>query len=678
MITPLLTGALCVGGSTSGVYFPNGSGNSNGLTENFSTTAFSQLKMFDANNGWALTPSSVLKTTDGGKNWTDVTPLDWEPKATESGTPSSPGVISSIVSADFLDADHAWIVAESQLSQQAISSAETAAANMNATASAATSTPTINASSSSDGSISVFVRSTVDGGKTWMTSNPIVVSNLSEVSQPVFIDEHEGWLELQTFNSSSSYDNLIYHTLDGGITWSIAVPPNPFVPPEKNQLSGINAFPLCEDPTKVTTSENACTGSIDSNVQGCTLNQSFPDTDVFSTFGQQSNATSLDVEEARSDGLLGLNFTSTVNAVGVPGGAPNQGPDSAIIVSPPVLTQSGTSSTSGILPVQMEADPDGNGAGYFFLHLFKLTLSTQGSSATDLSPTSSFAISSVSGQHVLSAVDMNHIYVIGQAYTNGTYGDWNLYEFNGSNWVVIPGHADASIPSTQGTSFIGVSTANLDFISDTEGWATSGSNLYHITIANDTATWSLVNSSTTITRTPGAVVPAPTSAPPCAGSATSTGITDASVAPGNLPMSLFNTLPTVEHTWYSAPNNDPPGYDSYPHAKGTGTYASPITFAIADDSQTFHQGEEIYIPELEKYFYAEDTCAACAQDIADGRPDHIDLWVGDLSSQCADNIKVPSTIYSSSSDPEPVHYLVVSSSDTASQNYTVNTQPFSC
>ncbi|HTI15394.1 MAG TPA: hypothetical protein VL461_12670 [Dictyobacter sp.] len=140
----------------------------------------------------------------------------------------------------------------------------------------------------------------------------------------------------------------------------------------------------------------------------------------------------------------------------------------------------------------------------------------------------------------------------------------------------------------------------------------------------------------------------------------------------NLPMSLFNTLPTVQHTWYSAPNNDPPGYDSYAHAKGDGTYASPITFAIADNSSTFHQGEEIYIPELEKYFYAEDTCSACAQD------GHIDLWTGDISSQCADNITVPPTIYSSSTDPEPVHYLAVTASDTADQNYTVNTQAFTC
>jgi 3D (Asp-Asp-Asp) domain-containing protein len=145
-----------------------------------------------------------------------------------------------------------------------------------------------------------------------------------------------------------------------------------------------------------------------------------------------------------------------------------------------------------------------------------------------------------------------------------------------------------------------------------------------------------------------------------------------------MPLSVFQNLPTDTHTWYSAPNNDPPGYDSYPHAKGTGTYANPVTFAIADDSKTFSQGTIIYIPELEKYFFAEDTCAACADDLAQGHQDHIDLWVGDLSSDCADNIHVPATMYSQSSDPEPIHYLIVSSSDTADQNYTVNQAPFTC
>ena len=85
-----------------------------------------------------------------------------------------------------------------------------------------------------------------------------------------------------------------------------------------------------------------------------------------------------------------------------------------------------------------------------------------------------------------------------------------------------------------------------------------------------------------------------------------------------------------------------------------------------------------YIPELEKYFYAEDTCAACQQDLDQGHQDHIDLWTGEISNSCAINIKVPPTIYSKDTDPEPIHYLIVSKDDVADQNYTVNTSPFTC
>src|ERR1700687_383626 len=34
------------------------------------------IRMLDTRNGWALTASSVLKTTDGGLSWQDVTPAN--------------------------------------------------------------------------------------------------------------------------------------------------------------------------------------------------------------------------------------------------------------------------------------------------------------------------------------------------------------------------------------------------------------------------------------------------------------------------------------------------------------------------------------------------------------------------------------------------------------------------
>src|SRR5689334_3246815 len=71
MSVPLLIGASCSDGVTG----------SNSTTSNITSSSFggiSQLKMLDANNGWATTSSAVLKTSDGGQQWTDVTPADWE------------------------------------------------------------------------------------------------------------------------------------------------------------------------------------------------------------------------------------------------------------------------------------------------------------------------------------------------------------------------------------------------------------------------------------------------------------------------------------------------------------------------------------------------------------------------------------------------------------------------
>ena len=348
--------------------------------------------------------------------------------------------------------------------------------------------------------------------------------------------------------------------------------------------------------------------------------------------------------------------------------------------------------------MQIQSDPDGDDPSHYFLHLYQVqVLPSDGEDfISSLGPTSSFAVSVSAALHPVSALDSTHIFTIGQSYSKGTYGNWNLYEFNGKQWNPLTSQIDATIPAPDAgdqPDFFGPALDNLDFLSPTQGWATNGGNFYHIAIANGVATWSQVYPAATTTppanpatpslqiitppRTPGATLNAPANPGPCDPN-TNNNNKNGPVNPGNMPLSVFNSLPTDMHTWYGAPNNDPPGYDSYPHAKGTGTYKDAITFAIADNSKTFKQKEEIYIPELEKYFVAEDTCAACADEVNQGRQDHIDLWTGDLSNDCEVNIKVPPTIYSSNPDPEPIHYLVVTPNDTADQNYTVNTQPFSC
>jgi hypothetical protein len=76
------------------------------------------------------------------------------------------------------------------------------------------------------------------------------------------------------------------------------------------------------------------------------------------------------------------------------------------------------------------------------------------------------------------------------------------------------------------------------------------------------------------------------------------------------------------YTWY---DNDPPGgaiANPVIHrtAGGTGTYADPITLAVAEGA--FPPGVRMYIPDLQRYFIVEDTCAACG-----GRSLWIDMWL---------------------------------------------------
>ncbi|HEY4389335.1 MAG TPA: hypothetical protein VGN34_33240, partial [Ktedonobacteraceae bacterium] len=83
MCVPLLVMASCSsnGGTTGSPSTFNPT--MNGSVTSSSFGGVTQLKMLDANNGWAATSSSVLKTSDGGQHWTDVTPSDWEATASQ-------------------------------------------------------------------------------------------------------------------------------------------------------------------------------------------------------------------------------------------------------------------------------------------------------------------------------------------------------------------------------------------------------------------------------------------------------------------------------------------------------------------------------------------------------------------------------------------------------------------
>lgn len=83
-------------------------------------------------------------------------------------------------------------------------------------------------------------------------------------------------------------------------------------------------------------------------------------------------------------------------------------------------------------------------------------------------------------------------------------------------------------------------------------------------------------------------------------------------------------------TGYGIPDNDPAGSDttyingSEGHAGGTGTYADPITIAVGyvGEKPDFPQGTIFYVPNVERYFVAKDTCAECHQT-----PKGVQVWL---------------------------------------------------
>jgi 3D (Asp-Asp-Asp) domain-containing protein len=90
-----------------------------------------------------------------------------------------------------------------------------------------------------------------------------------------------------------------------------------------------------------------------------------------------------------------------------------------------------------------------------------------------------------------------------------------------------------------------------------------------------------------------------------------------------MPTAVANASGPI--TFYAARDNDPPGSRviAYPtlhrEAGGTGTFADPLTFAAAAGS--FKPGTKIYVPDVQRYFILEDSCAGCSGS-------QVDLWAG--------------------------------------------------
>lgn len=129
------------------------------------------IRMVDTNNGWAFTTKgAVLKTSDGGRHWQDVTPK----------TPS-PGKNSQ---SEFLTAQAAWLAWEDGPEQP------------------------------------ITIEHTSNGGASWQTA---IINNITGgLAQDTlrFINPQQGWLATSNAEGMLHYTVNFYRTMDGGQTWT--------------------------------------------------------------------------------------------------------------------------------------------------------------------------------------------------------------------------------------------------------------------------------------------------------------------------------------------------------------------------------------------------------------------------------------------------------------------------
>ena len=128
----------------------------------------SSIRMIDTQNGWMITDHFVLRTMNGGATWHDVSPRDVSPFGFGTGN-------------SFFDADRGWILIGAQ----------------------------------SDPVNTGTLYRTTDGGLQW-----------SEYSVPFgsgdlhFLDEENGWFMLNVGAVAGSMAVKFYQTIDGGAHWT--------------------------------------------------------------------------------------------------------------------------------------------------------------------------------------------------------------------------------------------------------------------------------------------------------------------------------------------------------------------------------------------------------------------------------------------------------------------------
>jgi photosystem II stability/assembly factor-like uncharacterized protein len=129
------------------------------------------IHMIDATTGWALSPHAVLRTSDGGIHWMNVTPRGM----TFAGGPGTP--------IDFLTSRVGWVAITHEGTRRAT------------------------------------VIHTVDGGRTWQHASVALPGPLFQIQQIDFIDAHHGWLLTVGAVGTGHEEDDIFRSTDGGAHW---------------------------------------------------------------------------------------------------------------------------------------------------------------------------------------------------------------------------------------------------------------------------------------------------------------------------------------------------------------------------------------------------------------------------------------------------------------------------
>ncbi len=160
-----------------------------------------QIRFVDQKNGWALTNHAILRTSDGGANWLDVT------KRGPGGSQMDGGEHAVAV---FQNATRAWLF-------------NTVRTDVNYAG------------------LDIIVWRTLDAGKNWARFTFNDPDAIFIGDRPHFMDALHGWLLLNRGNAAGSEGVHLYRTIDGGQTWTrIASAPGTL------PLPGIKAGPTFE------------------------------------------------------------------------------------------------------------------------------------------------------------------------------------------------------------------------------------------------------------------------------------------------------------------------------------------------------------------------------------------------------------------------------------------------